>query len=106
LLDQTLSSGTAAVAIIRAALRQAMRLHEMRCAVGKGAADAAAMIQGWRPPVHFRSRKAVAQALALWSESGLAETITILLDAEVALKTGRPDLAVCRRAIQGLGRPR
>jgi DNA polymerase-3 subunit delta len=104
LLEQVMSGGAAGVAILRAAIRQAVRLHAMRGAV-VGGQLASAIVQNWRPPIHFRSRPPVLRALGLWTESGLTYLIAKLVQAEQDMKSGRPEHALCRPVVHGMARP-
>jgi DNA polymerase-3 subunit delta len=73
-LDRTLSrllrAGTSAPAILSAALRQVHALARGRLLVEEGAAPAAA-VERMVPPVFFRRKQVVADALGLWSLADL-----------------------------------
>jgi DNA polymerase III subunit delta len=59
------ASGTAATAVLSAALRHALQLHRLRAGMEKNDAPAA-LERAW-PSLHFRRRGAVETALSRWS---------------------------------------
>jgi DNA polymerase-3 subunit delta len=73
-LDRTLSrllrAGTSSPAVLSAALRQVHALARGRLLVEEGAAPAAA-VERMSPPVFFRRKQVVADALGLWSLADL-----------------------------------
>lgn len=96
------AAGTAAGAIVGAALRQVAQLHRLRLGVEDGA-SASAAVEAARPPVHFRRREAVETALRIWSAARLLRAMQQLSDA--VLETRRqPALAeaIAHRALTAI----
>lgn len=100
-LDTAFAEGASAVQVVRGALRQVQRLQ---LAVAGGAAPGAAL-DGLRPPVFFRHKPALQQALRLWRADALDAAGTALRDAERRTKTtGVPAETVARHAVLALAR--
>lgn len=79
-------AGTAAGAIVSAALRQVAQLHRARVAIESGASIDGATA-GMRPPPHFRRKPLVEAALKSWNAPRL-ETVMAYL-ADTVLETRR-----------------
>ena len=85
------ASGTAAGAIVSAALRQLAQLHRLRLTIELGSSVTNA-VESMRPPVHFRRRPLIEAALNAWTGERLAQTMAHL--AHAVLETRRqPNLA-------------
>ena len=101
-LERLLGEGQAPVALLRALARHLIRLHQLALLVEGGAAPDQ-VVEGARPPIHFRRRASVRQALQRWPAARLAAALSRLLDAEIGCKTtGWPAEALCRRALLGV----
>ncbi len=88
--------------IVSAALRHVASLHRMRIGVEDGQSPAG-VVEGARPPIHFRRKSAVETALRAWSTARLLEAMSSLSDAllETRLKPHLAD-AVAQRAMLSL----
>jgi DNA polymerase-3 subunit delta len=98
-LNRLLGEGHAPVRLLRALANHVGRLHQLALLVGRGE-PAERVIDGFRPPLHFRRKPAVKAALRLWPASRAAAALGALLEAELGCKTtGRPAEALCRAAV-------
>lgn len=91
--------GTHPGVIVSAALRHVAALHRMRIGVEDGQSPSG-VVEGARPPIHFRRKVAIETALRTWTTTRLLETMSSLSDA--LLETRRqPHLAeaVAQRAM-------
>jgi len=85
------AEGTAPGTIISSVLRHLSALHRMRIAMEAGQ-SANSVIEGARPPIHFRRKPMIDAALRAWTASKLLETMSSLGDT--LLETRRqPQLA-------------
>ena len=83
--------GTHPGVIVSAALRHVSSLHRMRIAVDEGQ-SATGVVEGARPPIHFRRKSAIDTALRAWTTAKLLDAMSSLSDA--LLETRRqPHLA-------------
>lgn len=80
------AAGTAPGTIVSAALRQLGQLHKLRLAVETGS-SVANVVEGIRPPVHFRRKPLIEAALSVWSSDRLADVMTQM--AQAVLETRR-----------------
>jgi DNA polymerase-3 subunit delta len=94
--------GTAAGAIVSAALRHLSNLHRMRIAVEDGQSISGA-VEGARPPIHFRRKPEVETALRAWTTAKLADAMQALADALLQTRL-QPNLAeaIAQRALMTL----
>lgn len=103
-LDMAFADGANAVQAVRGALRQVQRLQLAALAVADGAAPGAAL-DNLRPPVFFRHKPALQQALRLWRTAALEAAGIVLQEAERQAKsTGLPAEIVARHAVMALAR--
>ena len=73
-----------------------------RCA-SAGGEPLEEVVERARPPIHFRRKASVRQALQRWPAARLAAALGRLLAAEIGCKTtGWPAEALCRRAALGV----
>jgi DNA polymerase-3 subunit delta len=88
--------------IVSAALRHLSSLHRMRIAVEEGQ-SATGVVEGARPPIHFRRKSAVDTALRAWNTSRLLDAMSSLSDAllETRLKPHLAD-AIAQRSMMTL----
>jgi DNA polymerase-3 subunit delta len=101
-LDRLLGEGQAPVALLRALARHLVRLHQLALRVEAGAPPDE-VVERARPPIHFRRKASVRQALRGWPAARLAHALRRLLEAEIGCKTtGWPAEALCRRALLGV----
>jgi DNA polymerase-3 subunit delta len=101
-LERLLGEGQAPVALLRALARHLVRLHQLALQVAGGARPEE-VVERARPPLHFRRKASVRQALQRWSAARLAAALSRLLEAEIGCKTtGWPAEALCRRALLGV----
>jgi DNA polymerase-3 subunit delta len=102
-LDRLLGEGQAPVVLLRVLARHLIRLHQLALRVEAGASPEE-VVERARPPVHFRRKTSVKQALERWPAPRLAAALGRVLEAEIGCKTtGRPAEALCRRALLGVG---
>jgi DNA polymerase III subunit delta len=101
-LERLLGEGQAPVALLRALARHLVRLHQLALQVADGARPEE-VVERARPPIHFRRKASVRQALQRWPAARLVAALSRLLDAEIGCKTtGWPAEALCRRALLGV----
>jgi DNA polymerase-3 subunit delta len=88
--------------IVSAALRHVSSLHRMRIAVEEGQ-SATGVVEGARPPIHFRRKSAIDTALRAWNTSRLLDAMSSLSDAllETRLKPHLAD-AIAQRSMMTL----
>ena len=102
---RALEEGSDAIAILRAAARHLLRLHQVA-----SAEDSRAAIKALRPPVFFKLEQRFLTQLRLWPVSRLAEALDRLIQAEARIKTNvQPRDAIAERAlldVAGLARAR
>lgn len=94
--------GTHPGVIVSAALRHVASLHRMRIAVDEGQSPTG-VVEGARPPIHFRRKGEIDKALRAWTTPKLLEAMSALSDA--LLETRRqPHLtdAIAQRAMMTL----
>lgn len=92
---RALAEGSDAIAILRAAARHFLRLHQVA-----SAADARAAIKALRPPVFFKLEQRFLAQLRLWPLQRLAEALERLIEAEARIKTNaQPKDAIAERAL-------
>lgn len=94
--------GSAPGAIVSAALRHLSSLHRMRVAVEDGQ-SVSGVVEGVRPPIHFRRKPAIETALRAWTSSKLLDAMQSLGDALLQTRL-QPNLAeaVAQRALMTL----
>lgn len=98
-LDRLLGEGQAAVRLIRALANHFARLYHLALLVERGDPPER-VIEGARPPIHFRRKSSVRTELGLWSATRAAAVLTRLLEAEIACKTtGWPAQVLCQQAV-------
>jgi DNA polymerase-3 subunit delta len=96
---RALVEGNDEIAILRAAARHIMRLHQVA-----GAAEPRSAIKSLRPPVFFKLESRFLAQLRLWSADRLGEALNRLNRAEIDIKTGaQPKSAVAERALLEIG---
>lgn len=96
------AEGTHPGVIVSAALRHVASLHRMRIAVDEGQSPTS-VVEGARPPIHFRRKVEIDKALRAWTSPRLLEAMSSLSDA--LLETRRqPHLAdaIAQRAMMSL----
>jgi DNA polymerase-3 subunit delta len=93
------AEGTSPIALITAAARHLVRLHETRGKMADGRSlDQAVM--SLRPPVFFKLKSRFQAQAGRWNEALLARGLDLLTEAEVAAKsTDMPVEAVAERAL-------
>ena len=102
LLNKMRDAGTPVGSIFFAAQRQLAQLHKWRTALEAGAVSSADQLQ---PPVHFRRKDLVNEALQRWSAARLAAAMAELADAVlVARKTSSLAQAIAERALLSISR--
>jgi len=94
--------GTAPGAIVSAALRHLSNLHRMRIAVEEGQ-SISGVIEGTRPPIHFRRKPMIEAALRAWNCTKLVDAMAALSDAllETRRQANLAD-AIAQRAMMQL----
>jgi DNA polymerase-3 subunit delta len=92
---RALAEGTEEIAILRAAARHFLRLHQVA-----SAAEPRAAIKSLRPPVFFKLENRFLGQLRSWPAPRLGEALERLNRAETQIKTGaQPKAAVAERAL-------
>lgn len=92
---RALEEGSDAIAILRAAARHLLRLHQVA-----SAEDSRAAIKALRPPVFFKLEQRFLTQLRLWPASRLAEALDRLIQAEARIKTNaQPRDAIAERCL-------
>ena len=74
------AEGTAPGVIVGAALRQISSLHRLRIGVEDGQ-SIGGVVEGARPPIHFRRKPMIDAALRAWTAAKLLEAMSSLADA-------------------------
>jgi DNA polymerase-3 subunit delta len=98
---RALEEGSDAIAILRAAARHLLRLHQVA-----SAEDSRAAIKALRPPVFFKLEQRFLTQLRLWPASRLAEALDRLIQAEARIKTNaQPRDAIAERALLEVAGP-
>ncbi|TAK98217.1 MAG: DNA polymerase III subunit delta [Rhodospirillaceae bacterium] len=93
------AEGTSPIAVITAAARHLVRLHETRGRLADGR-NLEQAVAGLRPPVFFKFKTRFQAQANKWNEALLARGLELLTDAEVAAKsTDMPVEAVAERAL-------
>jgi DNA polymerase III subunit delta len=101
-LDRLLGEGQAPVRLLRALANHLTRLHQLALQVAAGE-PAEQVVERARPPIHFRRKASVRQALQRWPANRLATALSRLLAAEIGCKTtGWPAETLCRRVLLGV----
>jgi DNA polymerase-3 subunit delta len=96
---RALLEGNDEIAILRAAARHIMRLHQVAAA-----AEPRLAIKSLRPPVFYKFESRFLAQLRLWSADRLGEALARLNRAEIDIKTGaQPKAAVAERALLEIG---
>jgi DNA polymerase-3 subunit delta len=101
-LAASIADGLNPVQAVRGALRHVQRLQQAATAMAEGmsAGDALGSL---RPPVFFRARPAMEQALRRWRPAQLEALGIALLETERRTKTtGMNDVAVVRQMVLGI----
>ncbi len=86
-LDRLDGEGASPITILRAAQRLFTRLHLCASLMGEGGEAGSAMAR-LRPPVFWKDQDRFKRALRRLDASALARALVLLLDAEIAAKTG------------------
>ena len=96
------AEGTAPGAIVGAALRQISSLHRLRIAVEDGQ-SIGGVVEGARPPIHFRRKPMIDAALRTWTAAKLLEAMSSLADAllETRRQSNLAD-AIAQRAMMSI----
>lgn len=101
---RAIGDGLPPIALLRAVLRHAGRLHLGRAHMAEGA-DAKNAMARLRPPVFFKLADRFRRQLGGWDEGRLAAALDLLIEAEIACKaTGAPDEAIAWRALANVCR--
>jgi DNA polymerase-3 subunit delta len=102
-LDRLLAEGQPPIRLLKVAAALLLRLLRLQGALeGGGSIDAA--IAGARPPIFFRQRPVIAEALRRWPADALAAGLALLQAAEIRCKTaGAPEALICRAVLVQLG---
>ena len=96
---RALMEGNDEIAILRAAARHIMRLHQVAAS-----AEPRLAIKALRPPVFFKLENRFLAQLRLWSADRLGDALNRLNRAEIDIKTGaQPKAAVAERALLEIG---
>jgi DNA polymerase-3 subunit delta len=99
------ASGSAPVALLRAAQRHMLRLYEARAkmdAEGRSADDA---MKSLRPPVFFKQEAAFRAQLRRWSPLSLERALGMLLKAEAQVKSSNmPAELIAEKALRDIAR--
>ena len=96
LTTRSLQEGNTPVALLRAAGRHFLRLHQVAGADG----DRQRAVDGLRPPVFYKHKPRVLAQAQRWPIGQLHRAIDRLTHAESDCKrTGAPDVTLCRRAL-------
>ncbi len=96
---RALLEGNDEIAILRAAGRHFMRLHQVAAS-----AEPRSAIKSLRPPVFFKFESRFLAQLRFWSPDRLGEALSRLNRAEIEIKTGaQPKTAVAERALLEIG---
>jgi DNA polymerase-3 subunit delta len=96
---RALMDGNEEIAILRAAARHFMRLHQVA-----GAPEPRAAIKGLRPAVFFKLEGRFLSQLRLWPAGRIGEVLDRLNRAEIEIKTGaQPKTAIAERALLEIG---
>lgn len=104
LYRQALAAGETPVGLLRALLRQALRLAELSAQMAEGA-SASEVVKAARPPLYGPMQQRVLRQLDLWSPVRLDQVILRLESTEVACKsTGIPDISLLGRTMIQLSR--
>jgi DNA polymerase-3 subunit delta len=93
------AEGTSPIALLTAAARHLVRLHEIRGRVADGRSLDQA-VAGLRPPVFFKFKSRFQAQAGRWTESLLARGLDVLTEAEVMAKSSdMPVEAIAERAL-------
>lgn len=99
-LDRALTEGASPIAILRQLLLHLQRLTRIRIAMETDRLSIDSAIQQAKPPIFFRRKPSIAQALARWPASALATAAHEVWRAEFACKqTGAADAILCHHLI-------
>ncbi|HYE00317.1 MAG TPA: DNA polymerase III subunit delta [Alphaproteobacteria bacterium] len=101
-LQRLFAQGESPIAVLRAAQRQMLRLHQVQAAAagGKSLEQAVATL---RPPLFFKVKDAFLRQLRLWNLAGAATALARLNAAEAACKrTGAPAEILAGQALMEL----
>lgn len=102
-LDRLLAEGQAPVRLLRVAAAFLLRLLRLQGSIEAGGSVDAALAAA-RPPIFFRQRPVIAEALRRWPADALASGLALLQAAEIRCKTaGAPDALICRAVFVQLG---
>lgn len=99
ILERALSEGVSAIGVLRAAAGHVQRLHSVAgmTASGQVAQDA---MKHLRPPVFWRHAERFRRQAEGWSTAGLSRAMALLVEAEIACKSGgAPSEVQARRAL-------
>jgi len=93
------AEGTSPIAIITAAARHLVRLHEVRGRMADGR-NAEQAVMALRPPVFFKFKSRFQAQVNRWNENLLARGLDLLTEAEVTCKSAdMPVEAIAERAL-------
>jgi DNA polymerase-3 subunit delta len=101
-LSRLFLEGESPVAILRAAQRQAQRLHLSAARIAAGE-PADAVLRGLR--LYFKQAPRFKAQLEKWPSARIARALPLLTQAELDCKTtGYPDETMCRHVLAGIAR--
>lgn len=102
-LDRILAEGQAPIRLLRVASALLLRLARLQGELEAGG-SIDGVITAARPPVFFRQRPIIAEALRRWPADRLVAGLALLQAAEIRCKTaGAPEALICRAALVQLG---
>ncbi|MFZ1425824.1 MAG: DNA polymerase III subunit delta [Geminicoccaceae bacterium] len=102
-LDRLLAEGQVPVRLLRVAAAFLLRLLRLQGSIEAGGSIDAALAAA-RPPIFFRQRPVMAEALRRWPADALVSGLALLQAAEIRCKTaGAPDALICRAVFVQLG---
>ncbi|ALK10977.1 DNA polymerase III subunit delta [Blastochloris viridis] len=95
-------AGTSPQSLLAAAIRTAIQLHRWRIAV-EGGVGVRTVLDNTRPPIHFRRKPLIEQALNAWTAEGLATAVIDLGSAAAdARKQAQLAEPICLRSLLAL----
>jgi len=96
--DRCLHAGMAPARILAAAIRHALRLHQL-CVAAQGGASPERAISNLRPPVFFRRKDSHLRQMRRWSETALRRALALLAEAEIDGRLGLTPEASASRVL-------
>ena len=102
-LDRLLAEGQAPIRLLRVAASFLLRLLRLQGSL-EGGASIEAAVAAARPPIFFRQRPVIADALRRWPADAVVNGLALLQAAEIRCKTaGAPEALICRAVLVQLG---